>query len=373
MNPALNGSLLDTLRFGAPYYLWLLILPAILLVLWIRQAALWRGSKSRFAKRMQSPVRARFQPLGGLGFWLCIILATVAVIVALARPRAVTSVVRTAAIDLVVLQDASASMHVKDVAGNRWQRSMAFLRTLGDSLQWDNDRIALAVFAHIAAPHVRLTKDPNTYFFFLDHLSVKSPFPLEEDTTWDTNIALGIEWGLRVIEKDRQLHGVSRNIPAFLLLSDGQAWTGETAKALMLAHQANVPVFVVGVGTESGGPIPDPLRLKEGKDSARAKEPEIVSRLDRPSLQRIALSSQTHYYELDRSSDIDIATAVIDAARRRAPAATHESLQELYWPCLLGAGIFLICGLLTLAERAELWIHAAAAAAGLALVLQYFR
>jgi Ca-activated chloride channel family protein len=368
-----SGSLLETLRFGSPYYLWLLIIPAILLVLWIRQAALWRGSASHFAKRWQSPVRARFQPLGGLVFWLCIILATAGIIVSLSRPRAVTSVVRTAAIDLVVLQDASASMHVKDVAGNRWQRSMAFLRTLGDSMQWDNDRIALALFAHIAAPHVRLTKDPNTYFFFLDHLSQKSPFPLEEDTTWDTNIALGIEWGLRVIEKDKQLHGISRNVPAFLLVTDGQTWTGETAKALALAHQANVPIFVVGVGTESGGPIPDPLRLKDGKDSARAKEPEIVSRLDRPSLQRIALSAQTRYYELDRSSDIQIATAVIDAARRRAPAATHESLQELYWPCLLVAGLLLICGLLTLAERAELWIHAAAAAAGLAVVFQYFR
>jgi Ca-activated chloride channel family protein len=368
-----NGSLLETLRFGSPHYLWLLILPAILLVLWIRQAALWRGSASHFAKRWQSPVRARFQPLGGLAFWLCIILATIGVIVSLARPRAVTSVVRTAAIDLVVLQDASASMHVKDVAGNRWQRSMAFLRTLGDSMQWDNDRIALALFAHIAAPHVRLTKDPNTYFFFLDHLSEKSPFPLEEDTTWDTNIALGIEWGLRVIEKDRQLHGISRNIPAFLLITDGQAWTGETVKALALAQQANVPIFVVGVGTESGGPIPDPLRTKDGKDSPRAKEPEIVSRLDRPSLQRISLSAQTHYYELDRSSDIEIATAVIDATRRRAPAATHEALQELYWPCLLVAGFLLMCGLLTLAERAELWIHAAAAAAGLAIVFQYFR
>jgi Ca-activated chloride channel family protein len=368
-------SLFETLRFGSPHYLWLLIVPAILLVLWVRQAALWRGNTWHFARRWQSPVRARFQPLGGLVFWLCIVLATVAVIVALARPRAVTSVVRTAAIDLVVLQDASASMHVKDVAGNRWQRSMAFLRTLGDSMQWDNDRIALALFAHIAAPHVRLTKDPNTYFFFLDHLSEKSPFPLEEDTTWDTNIALGIEWGLRVIEKDKQLHGVSRNIPAFLMVTDGQAWTGETAKALLLAQQANVPIFVVGVGTESGGPIPDPIRAKENKDPARASnpEPEIVSRLDRPSLQKIALASQTRYFELDRSSDIEIATAVIDATRRRAPAATHEALQELYWPCLVVAGALLILGLLTLAERAELWIHAAAAAAALGVVFQFFR
>jgi Ca-activated chloride channel family protein len=365
-----NGNLLQTLRFGSPYFLWLLIVPAVLLVVWVRLAVLWRANASHFARRWQSPDRARFQPLGGLVFWLFLILSTISLIVALSRPRAVTSVVRTAAIDMVILQDASASMHVQDVAGNRWQRSMAFLRTLGDSMQWDNDRIALAVFAHIAAPHVRLTKDPNTYFFFLDHLSDVPPFPLDEDTSWDTNIALGIEWGLRVIEKDRQLHGASRNVPIFVLVTDGQAWTGETAKSLGLAQQANVPIFVVGVGTESGGPIPDPTRAK---DPDRAREPEIVSRLDRPSLQRIALAAQTRYFELDRTSDIDIATAVIDAARRRAPAATHESLQELYWPCLAVTAALLMLGLVGLAERPELWLYAIAATTGVFAVFQLFR
>ena len=60
---------------------------------------------------------------------------------------------------------------------------MRFLRLLGDSLSWKNDRIALALFAHIAAPQIRLTKDPNTFFFFLDHLDKEPPFRIEDDTT----------------------------------------------------------------------------------------------------------------------------------------------------------------------------------------------
>ena len=51
----------------------------------------------------------------------------------------------------------------------------------------------------MATPQIRLTKDPNTYFFFLDHLEDKSPFRLEDDGTWDTNIERGIYWGLRLI------------------------------------------------------------------------------------------------------------------------------------------------------------------------------
>ena len=77
---------------------------------------------------------------------------------------------------IIILQDGSASMRVQDVAGDRWRRSMRFLRALGESLRWKEDRIAMALFAHIATPQIRLTKDPNTYFFFLDHLDRESPF-----------------------------------------------------------------------------------------------------------------------------------------------------------------------------------------------------
>src|SRR6266851_7891184 len=99
---------------------------------------------------------------------------------------------------------------------------MRFLRTLGESLAWRNDRIAMALFAHIAAPQVRLTKDPNTFFFFLDHLARESPFRLQDDTTWDTNIELGVYWGIRLIEKDEELRGRSPNVKMFVLISDGQ-------------------------------------------------------------------------------------------------------------------------------------------------------
>ncbi len=84
---------------------------------------------------------------------------------------------------------------------------MRFVRELGDALSWSDDRMALTVFAHIATPQIRLTKDPNTLFFFLDHLQARPPFRLEDETTWDTNLEQGISWGLRLLEKDRELHG----------------------------------------------------------------------------------------------------------------------------------------------------------------------
>src|SRR5207247_10795874 len=130
---------------------------------------------------------------------------------------------RTAGVDLVIRQDGSASMWTPDVAGNRWQRAMRFLRVLGESLAWKDDRMAMALFAHIAAPQVRLTKDPNTFFFFLDHLAHESPFSLEDDTSWDTNIELGIARRMLLSEKRKAVYSKSPKANLFVLDHDGTA------------------------------------------------------------------------------------------------------------------------------------------------------
>ena len=98
---------------------------------------------------------------------------------------------------------------------------------------------------------------------------------------WDTNIELGIAWGMRLIEKDTELYGKSPNAKAFVLVTDGQAWSGEVARALKTARTNDVPVWVVGVGTTVGAFIPEPER-KPNDTSPR--EPPIRASLDRASL-----------------------------------------------------------------------------------------
>lgn len=349
----------EGLQFGAPHFLWLLAAPALLLAAWLyRLARRWSDVRHLRAHR-SVPIRERFGVAGDLPFWLCLVLATASLIVALARPQGVTTVVGRAGVDIVVLQDGSASMHVKDVTGNRWQRAMSFLRLLGDSLSWNDDRLALTVFAHIATPQIRLTRDPNTVFFFLDHLSGRPPFRLEDDTTWDTNLEQGIAWGLRLLEKDREIHGPSPNAKLFVMLSDGESWSGEVARSIELAGQAHVPLHVIGVGTLSGGMLPESVNADGTKEPSPGR-----SRLDRPSLQRIAAAGGGQYFELDRDPDRDIANAVIDAGRRQAPTTTEAGqVQELYWRFLATGVALAAAGAVFLRERAELGLHLAAALA----------
>ena len=356
----------DQLTFAQPDYLWLLVFPALLLGLWIRRFARRRADAQRLASRRIVPVRERFGLAGDLPFWLFLICATSCLIVASARPYGPASTVRLGGVDLVILQDASASMRVKDMQGDRWQRSMKFLRLLGDSLSWKSDRIALAVFAHIAAPQIRLTTDPNTFFFFLDHLDTEPPFRIEEDTTWDTNLELGIHWGLRMMERDEEMHGRSRNAKVFLVLSDGELWSGAVEKALRETAARNIPVFVVGVGTLAGGRMPAFI----GPDGKEVHDPQTptTSRLDRAALQKLAASAGGQYFELERDGDRRIANALIDTGKRIAPSiGLRQDAEELYWYFLLLAAALILLGFLFVRDRPELWLQFA----GGALVLMW--
>ena len=363
---------MNELVFVEPRMLWLLAVPAALIIVWVWQASLRVVQIRRMGRRRTVPVAERFRTIGDLPAWLAIVLASAALLMATARPSARTSIPRRAGLDVIVLQDASASMSVEDVARasadvsirNRWQRSMRFLRELGDALSWNEDRLAMVAFAHIAAPQIRLTRDPNTLFFFLDHLYSRAPFRLEDDTTWDTNLEEAVGWGLRVVEKDEEIHGRSTNGALFVMLSDGEAWSGEVAKAIERVSERHIPLYVIGVGTLGGGQLPI-VRAATGEliDSPG------VSRLERASLQRIAAGGSGRYFELDRDGDRHIANTIVAEGRRLAPAiGMRETTEDLYWWFIAGAVSLAALALVAVSRRVELAVLlAGSVATGFAL------
>lgn len=363
----LAGIDFATFNVAEPVYLWLLAIPAGLLALWIWQFLRRQVDVRRSFRDRVLPAPRRHAPVGDLAFWLCLILAAGCCIIALARPSARVALARKAGADIVILQDGSASMYVADVKPDRWRRSIQFVRAFGDALSWKGDRVALALFAHSAAPQLRLTKDPNSLFFFLDHLGDHSPFLLEDNPTWDTNIEKGIDWGLKIVETDEELFGKTKNPKGFVVITDGQAWSGDVAIALRSARERLVPVNVVGVGTTTGGMIPEPADL-----NGTRPPPTIRAVLDRDSLRQIAMAGGGEYFELGREPDRDVAFRIIDSVRRRAKASEaiqpQERSEDLYWWFLFAGGVLLCLGTLLLKEKAELWWQAAGAVVGLLIV-----
>ena len=347
-------------RFVEPLLLWLLAGPVLLLPVWLWQLARRRRDVRRLHASRTAPVPQRYRFAGGLGYWFAVTIAAALVIVALARPQALVSVTETAGVDFVVLQDGSTSMRVTDVAPDRWQRSVAWIRTFAEVLGWRSERVALALFAHRAAPQVRLTSDPNALFFFLDHLADEPPFRLRDDTSWNTNIEDGLAWGVRMIEKDEELYGPRLGARAFVVLSDGQSWSGEVERSLKMAQDRNIRVYVIGVGTTGGGFIP---QLPVGR--YQEPEPPIHSVLDRRSLRAIAQAGGGQYFELGSEPDHVVALRILSDVQRSARGVVQrqETFTDLYWYFLLAAAVVLGVGTLLLKERTQLWWQLAAATA----------
>jgi Ca-activated chloride channel family protein len=357
---------LESLRFGEPLYLWLLCAPAVLFLLWCWQVVRRRMDTRRYRAARLVPVRERFAPVGELAFWLALIAALSLTILALSRPQGITAIVRSPGVDLVLLMDGSTSMRVRDLGVTRWQRSMQWVRTLTKTLSWNGDRMALATFADIAVPQIRLTRDPNTILFFIDHLDDEPTFRLENDTSWNTNVEDAIYWGVKLVETDKEMYGPTKNGKTFVVVSDGQVWSGNVQRAIVQAVQRGIAVDVLGVGTSNGGIIPLP---RDDKGVVLAGFEPIRSTIDRTSLREIARAGGGEYFELGTSADEQIAARIIqNAARRSGNEQVDETFDELYWYLLVAAAACLGLGSLFVKQRAQLGLGIVAALALFALI-----
>jgi len=112
----------ESIRFGEPLYLWLLVAPALLVVLWGWQLVRRRGDSRRYRASRLIAVHERFSIFGDLAFWLALIAALSLTILALSRPQGITAIVRSPGVDIVLLMDGSTSMRVRDMGVDRWQR-----------------------------------------------------------------------------------------------------------------------------------------------------------------------------------------------------------------------------------------------------------
>jgi Ca-activated chloride channel homolog len=353
----------ETFRFAQPLFLGFFAVLGVLALFWVFRLVQRRQDIGRLQNSRIIPFPERFRFAGPLVFQGCLLLAVASAVLALALPQTLT-VSDTTPVDLVIIQDGSASIRVADVHPARWQRSMKFLRTLVETLPWKGDRMGLAVFANHALPQVRLVRDPNTVIFFLEYLKDEPPFALEENTSWDTNAYDGFRWGLKLIAKDEEYYGKNSNPKALILLSDGDRFSGETALAIAEAGKLRISIHVVGVGTESGGLIPLPPSPEQtgGSDSYRQHQAKlerekkregipkerIHSAIDRDSLRRIAVLGGGRYFELDAEPDAVIASKIINDVRKlgRSPGG-EKVFGDISWQFLLASALFFGLGIIS--------------------------
>ncbi|HUF35432.1 MAG TPA: VWA domain-containing protein [Gemmatimonadales bacterium] len=315
--------------------------PAVLLLLaLVLPAGAWlalraeRRRRSALASFGEPAVLARASsfPRRPAARWSLALAAVALGLVALARPQLGerTSELARTGRDVLLLLDLSRSMNVADAGGARL--------AAGKRAAWEtvaaspSDRVGLVVFGGSAFLQLPLTTDHAALRLFLDAAS--------SDDLGDpaTDLSAALLTALRTFE-----HEGAEGRRAVLVVSDGESGEGDLEAALDEVRLAGIPVFVLGVGTPAGGPMP--------ADSAAAPDPYhrdhigrvVVSRLAEEDLRRVAAVTGGRYARWDRVEEVRGLREGIAAIETRT-LATREARQRadrFQWPLAVAVGLLL--------------------------------
>lgn len=264
-------------RFNDSLWLWALALvPAVVTLFWIasgrRQRALEVFAESELVEKLTASVSVPARRVKA-----ALQVAAVALIaLALARPQFGTRVetVRSMGQDIVVAVDLSQSMLAEDAAPNRLERArLSILRLLS---KLDGDRIGLVAFAGDAFVQSPLTVDYSAAALFLNAMS-PDMMPVQ-----GTDLEAAMRVSLDALDEG------ARDARVLVLVTDAEHHEGDFGPAMSRGVQGGVKLYVVGIGSTEGVPIPvyDERGVQQG--FLRDEDGNVVTtRLDEETIQNM--------------------------------------------------------------------------------------
>lgn len=278
-------------RFGEPLYLYLLLIVPFLIVFYLytnyrrRKKLRQYGDPVLMAHLM--PNVSKYRP--DVKFWL-VTAALVMVIFMLARPQfgSKMETIKRQGVETVVALDISNSMMAQDVTPSRLEKSKKLVSRLVET--FNNDKVAMIVFAGEAFTQLPITSDYISAKMFLETIS---PSLI---TTQGTDIRGAIDLAMKSFTPNE---GVGR---AIVLITDGENHEGGAVEAAQQAAAKGVRVFVLGVGSPDGSPIP----VEGTNDFRRDKDGNVVvTRLNEQMCQEIAKAGNGMYVRVDNTNNAE--------------------------------------------------------------------
>lgn len=278
-------------RFGEPIYLYLLIVLPFIIGLNIysnyrRKKKLRQYGDPELMAHLMPDVSS-YRP--GIKFWL-VFAALAMVIFMLARPQfgAKMETVKRQGIETVVALDISNSMLAEDVTPSRLEKSKKLISRLVET--FNNDKVAMIVFAGEAFTQLPITSDYISAKMFLESIS---PSLI---STQGTDIRGAIDLAMKSFTSNPE---VGR---AIVLITDGENHEGGAVEAAAEAAKKGVRVFVLGVGSPDGSPIP----VEGSNEFRRDKDGNvIVTRLNEQMCQEIAKAGNGIYVRVDNTNSAE--------------------------------------------------------------------
>jgi len=275
-------------RFEDPIYLWLLVLiPILALVRFVS----YRNQKKRLHKfgepqllKNLMPDVSRFRP--SVKFWV-LQAALALLILMLARPQMGTKISheKRTGIETIIALDISNSMRAEDIVPSRLDRSKMMIENLVD--HFTNDKIGLIVFAGDAFVQLPITSDYVSAKMFLSSIDPSMM------ATQGTDIAAAIDMATNSFTQEE---GIGK---AIIVITDGEDHEGGALQAAEAARKKGMCVFVLGVGSAQGAPIPIPGTGDYMKDNTGNT---VMSALNEDMCRQVAQAGGGAYIHVENNS-----------------------------------------------------------------------
>ena len=265
------------------YLLLLFVVGVYLYASYRRKSALRKYGDSELLSALMPEVSSHRPQIK---FWITFV-AMCFMVLLIARPQFGSKVetVKRHGIETVIALDISNSMLAEDVAPNRLEKSKNIISRLVDS--FEDDKMGLIVFAGDAFIQLPITSDFISAKMFLESINP------ELITRQGTDIKAAIDMATRSFTPNE---GVGK---AIIIITDGENHEGGATEAAKAAAEKGMSVYVMGVGSPEGSPIPtgrnDFRRDKEGN--------VIVTKLNEKMCQEIAAAGNGVYIRIDNTNN----------------------------------------------------------------------
>ena len=276
------------LRFEDPIYLWMLfIIPILVLVRFI----VWQKRKRNLRKFGEPSLLKEMMPDVSkyrLTIKFSLLLSAITILIfMIARPQVGSKISheKREGIEVLIALDISNSMLAQDVIPSRLEKSKLLIEDLVD--HFTNDKVGLVVFAGDAFVQLPITNDYVSAKMFLQNIN---PSLI---TTQGTDLARAISLSQSCFT---QREHIGR---AIIVITDGEDHEGGALEAAREAYKKGINVFILGVGTSKGAPIPDGNGgyLKDNSGQT------VLSALNEQMCQQVAKAGNGVYIHVDNTSD----------------------------------------------------------------------
>jgi len=316
-------------RFANPLYLYLLILiPVFVAIYLVIQIRMKRQLKKFGDPTLLSHLMPDVSNLRRHAKFTLLMVALGLLIVLLARPQYGTrnEEVKRSGIEVVIAVDVSNSMLCEDINQSLHQSRLSKSKMIVSKLieQFDQDKVGLVAFAGSALTLLPMTSDYVSAKMFLDQLD-PSTVALQ-----GTNMAEAITRATAGYSKKTK---VGR---ALILITDAEDNEPGAIEAAKEANKAGIQIFVLSVGTSTGGPIP----LGGGSFKKDAAGNIVTTKLNEQIGKDIAKAGNGLYIHVDQTDDAqNILEKEIEKMQKQD---SIESMYSEYDEQFIAVGILLL-------------------------------